>query len=122
TPFRRELQRRHPDGELSLLGGHHDAARADDVAEVDVLQERERLVVERVLRAEELDISRPIAQREEHELPEAASENDPPRDRNLVVRGRLRVEILVASMELCRVRGRLEGERERLHAALPEVL
>src|SRR5204863_6785117 len=96
--LREERQMGDTDGELSFLGGHHDAVRPDDVAEVEILQDSERVATERLLGTKELDVPRAVTEREEHELPEATRENDPAGDGDLVVRGRFGLEVLVASM------------------------
>ena len=75
------LERLHPDRELTLLGLHHRAARTHPVAAADVITEpRELAVTEVGLAHEQLELTGPVAQRDEDQLSLPAHEHRSTRD------------------------------------------
>ena len=100
---------------------------ADDVAEVDLVEQREQLGRQVCLARDDLQVARAVAEHEELQLADVPLQHDPAGDRDHVVGLRVGLE---AGMRGSDLRGRrrfadpegvLERESERRHARLAEA-
>jgi hypothetical protein len=119
-----ELDLARPDRQLVGLGAEQVPLDADEVAEVEQLEDREVPLADRVLADVDLDLRRAVRDDEEVGLAEAPDRQDPPRRRRLDLR---RVELLagLAAVRLDQLRNRVgarEGVRIGRHAEALELL
>jgi hypothetical protein len=122
SDFGQQRQRRRLHADLSPLGLHDRARRADDVAEVEVVEQRPRRVVHGVPRAEQLEVARAVPDHHEGHPALVPEQHDPPGHRldDVGLLGRLEpVELL---QDVGRVGVRLEVQRERRNAPVREPL
>ena len=117
--FRQHRPRRDEDRELAASRGPDGTRGGDDVAEVDLVEEREGLRVELRLVADELDVPAAVAEREELELAHVPLQHDATGHGDALLFPVIRREVAVAFAEI-RGRHRLldadrvaERDRER---------
>ena len=88
----------------------------DDVAEIDLVEHLGGAGLEELARAEQLDVAGPVADDEKHELAEAPAQDHAARDGDDVVGDLVGTQPGETPMQVGRVGGGIEPERERIEA------
>ncbi len=107
--LREQLEGVDGNGKLATTGAHHEAMSADPVAHIEVLQTFEGFLAQSVDAAEQLHVSRGVAQLQKHDLALNALGHDAATYVNAILGGHAIFELGIDFVELIDVMGVVEG-------------